>query len=98
MSDRIESASGPAFRPGYSPAEDNSASVGNWRGETVRAESGSDYASLLDSAKEELTFGHSEEMEEKKIEERVVDEGHYGERVDEIEGVWKFLGHLPDLD
>jgi type III secretion protein W len=89
------------LRPGggSGAGEDVSAPIGNWRGDTVRVESGPNFLSLLDSAKEELTFSHSEKMEEKKIEDRLVEEeGRYGERVEDVAGVWKFLGQLPDMD
>lgn len=97
MSDKIE-GHGATFRStGGAQTEIPTETAGSWRGEVVQA-SGPDLASLLDAAKEELTFAHSETMEVKQLEERHIDEGRYGERVDEIEGVWKFLGHLPDLD
>jgi type III secretion protein W len=101
MSDRIDRIGGAGPRLGAgSGGEDVSAATGNWRGETVRVESGRDVRSLIDMAKEELGSPHSEAMQEKKIEERVVEEeeGRYGERVDEVGGVWKFLGQLPDMD
>ena len=100
MADRMDALSGTALRgPAGSSPEDAPTARGTWQGEAVLVAPPS-VESLLDDAKEELTFAIAEQMEIKDIEDRSVEEsGSYGERVNEIEGVWKLLDEqLPDLD
>lgn len=100
MSDRIDRLAGAGFRsPLGESAEGLQQTRGSWQGESVEV-APRDATSLLADAKEELAMAMSEQMEVKDIEERQVeDPGTYGERVNEIEGVWGMLQEqLPDLD
>jgi type III secretion protein W len=98
MSDRIDAFGNAALRYGKDEAEatEGGAATGIWSGEGVRLEP-PDALSLLEDAKEELTFMHEERMESKSIEERNLrseDEGP-SERVERIRQV---MEQLPDLD
>jgi type III secretion protein W len=69
---------------------------GRWGAQTVVAQQPS-LASLLDNAKEELTFAHSERAEKKKLEERSV-EFDSDERIQKILEIQEMMDQLPDLD
>jgi type III secretion protein W len=99
MAERIDAATNAAYRVPSAPLRSGTEEArGNWHGEAIDV-APRDSRSLIEDAKEELSFSASEEMETKEIRERTIEEGTYGERVNEIEGAWKLLEEqLPDLD
>jgi type III secretion protein W len=76
-----------------------SGQIGNWRGETLRVAE-PDLARLLSEAKEELTFAHSERMEQKSMRERKVTAPNEAmiERIAQIREIQEWVDKLPDLD
>lgn len=72
------------------------AEQGRWGAQTVVSQQPS-LASLLDSAKEELTFAHSERMERRRLEDRSVRWGDTN-RVERVLAIQEYMERLPDLD
>lgn len=97
MSDRIDAVGHTTLRHDNAEAEAApGGATGTWHGEGVRLEA-PDALSLLEDAKEELTFMHQERMESKSIEERNLrnEDESKSERVQRIR---EMLEQLPDLD
>jgi len=101
MSDKIDSF---AFRQTRQLPESNvmggqAGAVGNWRGENLKVAQ-PDVAQLLFNAKEEMTFAHSERMEQKSMRERKVLAPNEAivERITEIQEIQEWIDQLPDID
>jgi type III secretion protein W len=104
MSDRIDGNT-TALRGSVDPGAQSQhtsggfAPAGSWRGEAVRVEP-PDIRSLLDNAKEELGFAHSERMESRSISERKIAHTHtdLSQRIQRMNQLQEYLGRLPDFD
>lgn len=96
MSDRIETgAAGTTRLPAQTTQAELPQATGSWAGETVQLVP--DALSLLEDAKEELTFAHSERVESKAIEERNVEEAST-DIVERVQRIQEMMDQLPDLD
>lgn len=97
LSDKISVANlSPLRQLPEDAGQPDAAPTGAWRGEAVSMEA-PDAATLLDNAKEELTFAHSERMEKKKLEARSVEQPDFT-RVDQVAEIQVYLDQLPDFD
>jgi type III secretion protein W len=96
MSERIDNTAAPARTVSQPTEGSTGGAAGSWRGEAVRI-AAPDLASVLDNAKEELSFAHSSRMERKSIQERRITrpERAQAERRVHLE---EYSGRLPDFD
>jgi type III secretion protein W len=104
MSERIDRTAAPVRTVTETPDGPQEGAAGSWRGEAVRI-AAPDIASLLDNAKEELSFAHSSRMERKSIQERRItraERGQQAERQEQLEErqvhLDEYTGRLPDFD
>ena len=97
MSDRIDAAAAATSRARIDPTPLGAGAIatGEWRGQAVQIEPKA--GSLLENAKEELTFAHSETIESKEISAREITEaGHT--RVEDIEDLDGYFDRLPHFN